>query len=73
MHSGYVAKRSDGICQTAYKEAPPNSKAAVFMQDVHISNPVGRIGIKQGPDVITVQKVLSRIPLNFGGRARYRR
>src|SRR6478609_2803861 len=67
MHSGYIAKRSDGTCQTAYKEAPPNSGAAVFMQDVHISNPVGRIGIKQGPDVITVQRALKRIPPNFGG------
>ena len=58
---------SNGFCTQSFKEAPPGSDVAKRNLDVHIGRPVGRAGIRHGPDVTVIQKALNRVPVDLGG------
>jgi peptidoglycan hydrolase-like protein with peptidoglycan-binding domain len=68
MSFGFTSKNAFGPCGVAYKEAPAGSPLAQLNMDVHIRNPVGKRGVKNGPDVKIVQQALKAVPATLGGR-----
>lgn len=68
MSIGFTCKSANGRCAALYKEAPRGSPLALKNMDLHLSNAVGKRGVKSGPDVKLVQQAIKLVPANLGGR-----